>query len=398
MFYHFYPLGKSQADGIGAILKQKVRDFINHGGAAVDPVSFSKALANKKNMNNVIILRGDLKNRKEKPTFTNTIKGIKSLYDFEFTPDGIRARKASRKGCGKMIDMKPIKTPVKFKCVIVDPDGETNVNRFTDTKHFLPKSIVPKPIRNHNDVEIIKLADDSDGQLKYPCRNIGCGAKFSNNADRIEHVKSNECFTTTKRKEDMLTFCRRKYFNMFSVECQEEDRQRVRTHLDKLEEDPLPEGFLPSDFEDDELEMGYALALPKERIILDKDQDNYLRMLFNQGQSQRGGKFSSERANELMKTAKGKNGKKLFPVEKYLEPKVIKRYFTKYAVELKYGTERNEEDLTPDGQFPDDILEEVESLVDNLSEDQNRENILNILQRDQDKPMTDHPLEVCNCL
>ena len=196
----------------------------------------------------------------------------------------------------------------------------------------------------------------------------------------------------------MLTFCRRKYFNMFSVECQEGDRQRVKTNLEKLEEDPLPEGFLPSDFEDHEIEMGSALALPKERIKLDKDQDNYLRMLFNQGQSQRGGKFNSEKAAELMKEARGKNGKKRFCVEKYLEPKVIKRYFTKYAVELKYGTENNENDLTPDGQFDEDILEEVESLVENLSEDQNRENILTILQRDEDKPMTDHPLEVCNCL
>ena len=85
-----------------AIIKRKVREFVNRGGNASNSLEFATAISSSAGVANCLVLHGGT--TEETPNPAVAIPNIKDLNDFQFHPGGILFRKSSGYGTGKNID------------------------------------------------------------------------------------------------------------------------------------------------------------------------------------------------------------------------------------------------------------------------------------------------------
>ena len=159
-----------------------------------------------------------------------------------------------------------------------------------------------------------------------------------------------------------------------------------KTHLEELICPQVPETLVSIDEEQQQQwQMGFGLPRKRAHTVLNGEQEQFLRALYDQGQNTNQ-KIDPEKAVELMKSHRLPSGEKQFKPCHWLKAKTIKSIFCKFTAQLKHP-----------GRDPNpDQIEEAEQEYDILEEEQIKANILKELQNEENLPSTTNcPLEAC---
>lgn len=344
-----------------AIIKRKVREFVNRGGNASNSKEFASAISSSTGVANVTVLHGGTSGTTKNPPVS--ISNIKELNDFEFHSGGIVARHFSNFGSGKWIEfrgtaMEHFEVKTKFNCDIEDEDKLVNWKSQRST--LLPYK---KPGQQEEqkestseieDIENLTNTDISQQGTLFRCPRSPCVAQFIRSDRRDAHMIGDICkilkpHPTLKGKVSAM------YISAYGVGVgmeaftKQKEAKSMVLHLQNL-----PTSEVPSTLEQADSPLakanatfnslfpsGFALKLPSKKTKFTEDQLLYIEEKFEQGRPSTANKAKPNVVAKQMReeTVEDKNGvmRQRFPPELWLKEEQIRSLFSKMALNIRTG-------------------------------------------------------------
>ncbi len=297
--------GKDQADRDFAVMKGKLRAYVNSGGDLLCAMDLKKALEEcpikikgaKYAVVELVYPEEEKRGRKQK------VPSIQNFHSFQYEESGIRCWRYFEIGPGSLIPYTE------------GPFGEAQVvvqGSFEDAAP-VPGLIARKRVtERQDDTELIT------------CEEPGCASTFKDFADLEQHLLLGK--------------------HSFEVLKESAFDQLKRKYAAKLKETAaIPLGDLSE--EQQELQkdlqlaarMGHALPLQRKVQKFLPEQVQFLREQFEAGICARQEKTVGSAAARTMRTARDEHGRKIFKSDQYLTESQCTSYFSRLFSKMKIG-------------------------------------------------------------
>ena len=284
---------------MSAILKHHVRRSVNSGMNAATPQEFAECATRQGGVVNTTVMIGHLS--EDHDSAGREIKGITEFNYFAFEEDGVRVKKHSNIGSGKLLFLEEVEMPQKFHYEIWEGDEAKRRTykpfKPPGTKETIPEGDSAKEGEQRN----LNQEEEEEGEL-FQCPNELCDKSFKTNEERNEHCLSKQCSLTVQEAVSKL------WTSKFSVKMfgnlSPQEKNTMAFFLTPLDVvrilDDIPRLLL--DFEPDFSE-GFALRRRKPNKKFTQDQEAFVKAEFDKGEIDKSKKVSAEMVVMLMRRA-----------------------------------------------------------------------------------------------
>ena len=276
-------------------MKRSVSSGMNAG----TPEGFAKCATMHGGVVNTTVMIGHLTQDHDTPT--QEIKGITDFNHFVFEEKGIRYKKHSTIGEGKLQKLEePVEMPEKFHYDIWGEE-EGQVKRRTYKPFKAPGTLETIKEGDENETDGVPEEDEeNDLGVTFECPNELCDKSFKTNIEREEHCLSKQCTLTVMEATSKL------WTSQFSVKMfknlSPQERQSMPFFLTALEIIRILDSIerLLLDFEPEFCE-GFALRRKKPKSKFNQNQETFVLNQFKKGEFDKSKKVPAEEVVKRMR-------------------------------------------------------------------------------------------------
>ena len=341
------------------------------------------------------------------------IEGISLFNDFEFTKNGILARKQSGMGAGILIPIKKWRQPAKFYGKLILSYGEAQINSDMDPAVCVPEKIEIKPKRALGVDKAANVGEDmimdekkaaSKGAFRrqgllYLCNNDICEAKYMTEEGLREHIRQEKCVVRTRKRSPTGEF-KVRWFSRHGLKESESLRDRGNyfiSHQDDLVDivTPIDIPLIQTNVSESD-DRGFAIVQSRPRTTHDEDQIAFVKNLFDIGQKTNQ-KLKPEKIVQKMQEARLDNGRRQFPPWKVLTVQQVKSLCSRFFAKIKArGNEEEDEDGVIEEEELRPAIEAAQAVTEAVIENQVKADIREKVSDMSETVLDIHPLQVCN--
>ena len=361
--------GKSNADRIAALVKNKARRWVDTDHDANTHDKFYEALTNGRTLKatSIYLVRPD----KQKVS-KNKMPKISEYYDFVYGPDSVRYWHHMGIGDGRVIKYSTFVDDGNEGKLIVEQKGGRFAGRdttATQEKQKIANGEDPvfwaasrKRLDEETEEEIFTLEEgDSEGEKQkehtvdpnakiFFCPDDTCTASFLLYVDYLNHVELGKhmCYP------EKVTF-RDHSLGTFQDGIEERNKQR------SIPEVADAVGSLTGSVNKDapELVCGWALMKRAPSVRYAEKAKQFLEMLYDEG-IRTGHKDTPETAEDKMRKARDDNGNKMFLPAEVMTTAQIKSYFSRITSDREKAGAREKRANAPELEGEAELMPEFD--------------------------------------
>ena len=300
--------GKGACDRKAAAIKTHMNSYVNSGNDIETPLQMYDAMVSSGGIPSLSVTLCESVTSPEMAPLK--VDGVSTLYNIEYTKEGMRVWKAYDVGTGKL-ESKLSRTDNLPSLVIT----KTNPGEFSPTVVRRAPKDRNASVQNEEEERHVPTVESSS---LFVCPEEGCVKTFMRHSSMIRHL---DCGKHEHKLERETLF-----------------DKAVLEYSKQLEEgaaQPLEEcGSVTTQYAHNNVErqeMGWALKTSgSSRSRFTEDQKSYLTAKFQIGE-QTGMKLDPADVARSMMCAKGQDGNLLFTAEDFLTPKQITGFFSRLA-------------------------------------------------------------------
>ncbi|XP_013404412.1 uncharacterized protein LOC106169495 [Lingula anatina] len=336
--------GKSICDRRAAHIKSTVRKYVNEGNDVRTASQFLEAVKNSNSSNISLISATPPPSSPSNVSILKQchLKNISNYYNFQFSSNGIKIWKQHNIGEGQYILVDKCihvnSTELKEIVVVDSFSRERRANQVHDRKaeSATVSYATQSPHKEQNQQE--ESQEDCTGGL-FTCPEPNCITTFTKHKNLLRHLDTG--IHSTKAKVCLSDRVKISYATEIEQKCVQ--LPHVNTGHTSLNANTL--------------DTGWALKSRREVKRFTEQQKEYLTQKFNDGERS-GIKSNPEDVAIEMRSAKYKNGNRLFSIENFLSAAQIGSFFSRLSLlKRKRGLETvDEEDFEAanfEAQFDD---------------------------------------------